>query len=675
VEPALVESLLHWLAAHPHYAGLLVFAIALTESLVIVGLIVPGAVLMFGTGALIATGHLSFWPTFAWAAAGAVVGDGLSYYVGRHYKEQLGALWPFRRRPELIKTGVRFFERHGGKSVLLGRFVGPVRPIIPAVAGMLGMPTVRFFAVNIASALAWAPLYLLPGLAFGASLELASEVTGRLALFVAAVVVVLWIVVWLVHRAYKLLSPRSDQLLFRVLNWSERHPVLGEIPAALVDPAHAEARGLTWLTLVFLTMIAGFAWAARFAIGGSPPSALDALVHHSLSELRTPWADTLMLTVSGLGSPPVLATLFGVVSLWLIRGRLWPALAHWSLAATLPLFASLIARQLVALPRPTPLPTLGAYGFPSLYVVMSTALYGFLAVLLVRETPRRLQPWIYASAGALVSAIGFSRLYLGAHWLVDVAGGLALSLAWISLVGIAYRRHSATSIGARALGLLCSALLLVFVGYAASGVGEQRHIYAPVVADQHMSLEYWRHQGWRALPALRDDIRQRHDHPLTVQWADSRDQIVRQLAAHGWHVSDAPLTTGWLQWFRPDADVDALPVLPQVHAGQHDAVTLVRTAVGTNRVLVLRLWRTPWILHSNEHTTPLWVGSVSYLKAEPLLVLSVLRTEASFVEPLAALVDDLAADGWTREQRPDEKLVPGWNGELVLVWPSEWRPQ
>jgi hypothetical protein len=56
-------------------------------------------------------------------------------------------------------------------------------------------------------------------------------------------------------------------------------------------------------------------------------------------------------------------------------------------------------------------------------------------------------------------------------------------------------------------------------------------------------------------------------------------------------------------------------------------------------------------------------------------VLSVLRTEASFVEPLAALVDDLAADGWTREQRPDEKLVPGWNGELVLVWPSEWRPQ
>ncbi len=670
----MVESLLNWLATHPHYAGLLVFAIALTESLVIVGLIVPGAVLMFGTGALIATGHLSFWPTFAWAAAGAVVGDGLSYYVGRHYKQQLGGLWPFRRRPELIATGVRFFQRHGGKSVLMGRFVGPVRPIIPAVAGMLDMPTGRFFAVNVASALAWAPLYLLPGLAFGASLELASEVTGRLALFVAAVVVGLWLVVWFVRRAYKILSPRSDQLLYRVLNWSERHPVLGEIPAALVDPTHGEARGLTWLTLVFLTMTAGFAWAARFAIGGSPPSALDALVHNSLAELRTPWADTLMLTVSGLGSPPVMAALFIVVGLWLIRGRLWPAFTHWSLAATLPLLAGVLGRELVALPRPAPLATLDAYGFPSLVVVMSTALYGFLAVFLVRESPTRLQPWIYATAGALITAIGFSQLYLGANWLIDVVGGAALSLAWISLVGIAYRRHSATPIGGRALGALSAGLLLVSVAYAATQVSAERDLYAPLVAEQHMSLGYWRNQGWRALPALRDDIRHRHDHPLSVQWAGSREQIVGQLADQGWQVSDVPLTSGWLQWFRPDASVATLPVLPQVHAGQHDAITLVHRLLGANRLMVLRLWKTPLRLHTNEHTTPLWVGSVSYLKPEPLLVLKVLRTEASFDEPLAALINDLV-DPWTRESRPDETRVPGWNGELILVWPNELQAQ
>jgi len=649
----------------------MVFAIALSESLVIVGLIVPGAVLMFGTGALIATGHLSFWPTFAWAAAGAIVGDAASYYVGHHYKERLHTLWPFRNRPELIATGIRFFERHGGKSVLMGRFVGPVRPIIPAVAGMLGMPVARFFSVNIASALGWAPLYLLPGIAFGASLELASEVTGRLALFVAAVVILLWIAVWLVRRIYALLAPRSDRALYRVLNWSQRHPVLGEIPAALVDPARGEARGLTWLILVFLATTLGFAWVAGFAIGGSPPSPIDALAYNSLGELRTPWADTLMVAVAGLGSGGVLGALFALVSLWLIKGRHWPALMHWAVAATLPLVASLLARQLVALPRPTALSLASAYGFPSVDATMSTAIYGFLAVLLVRELPGRLQPWIYAASGALITAIGFSQLYLGAHWLVDVVGGVALSLAWISLVGVAYRRHSARPIGARALGTLFALFLLVAATYSGFAAPAQRSIYSPAIAEQHMSLDYWRHQGWRALPALRDDVRRRRDHPLTVQWVGSLKDIAQLLGARGWSTSDVPLSTGWLQWFRPDAGIEALPVLPQVHAGQHESLRLVRASPHGNELLVLRLWATPWRLNNDRHVLPLWVGNVSYLKAEPLLALNVLRTQASFSEPLTVLVDALPVHSMLRTRRDDDAVVQGWDGTLALVWTGE----
>ena len=70
---------------------------------------------------------------------------------------------------------MRFFEKYGGKSVAFGRFVGPMRAVIPLVAGMMGMPTGRFLAANILSAIVWAPVYLLPGIVFGASLELAAE--------------------------------------------------------------------------------------------------------------------------------------------------------------------------------------------------------------------------------------------------------------------------------------------------------------------------------------------------------------------------------------------------------------------------------------------------------------------------------------------------------------------
>ena len=77
-----------------------------------------------------------------------------------------------------------FFSRHGGKSVLFGRFVGPVRPVIPVVAGMLGMGPVHFVVVNVLSAIGWALAYILPGVFFGTSLAVAGAVSTRLAVLI-----------------------------------------------------------------------------------------------------------------------------------------------------------------------------------------------------------------------------------------------------------------------------------------------------------------------------------------------------------------------------------------------------------------------------------------------------------------------------------------------------------
>ena len=140
---------------------------------------VPGTVVMFGIGAMIAAGSMELLPTLLLAAVGAVLGDGISYLIGRHYHQRLRVIWPFRNYPDMIARGVDFFHKHGGKSVLLARFVGPVRPLIPAVAGMLDMPARRFFAGGYAASALWAPAYILPGLLFGASLGLAAEIAGR----------------------------------------------------------------------------------------------------------------------------------------------------------------------------------------------------------------------------------------------------------------------------------------------------------------------------------------------------------------------------------------------------------------------------------------------------------------------------------------------------------------
>ena len=160
-----------WLSTHSQWLGFAIFLIALIESLAIAGLLVPGVVLMFAATAMAGGGDLRMWATLAWAFSGAVVGDLLSFALGRVFHQDIRHLSLFRRHPQWIDRGERFFRHYGVLSILIGRFVGPIRPVIPMVAGMFDMPVWRFIAINVVSALAWAPAYVLPGFFAGRALR------------------------------------------------------------------------------------------------------------------------------------------------------------------------------------------------------------------------------------------------------------------------------------------------------------------------------------------------------------------------------------------------------------------------------------------------------------------------------------------------------------------------
>lgn len=162
------QGLEDWIISNPTWAGLAVFTISMSESLAVVGLFIPGLVMMGIIGALVSAGILHIIPTLIYAILGAVAGDGVSYYIGRHFKHHLPHYWPFSRYPHWLAGGKKFFLDYGTMSIVIGRFVGPVRPFIPVVAGMMYMPPRVFLFANIISAILWAPIYMLPG--FGISL-------------------------------------------------------------------------------------------------------------------------------------------------------------------------------------------------------------------------------------------------------------------------------------------------------------------------------------------------------------------------------------------------------------------------------------------------------------------------------------------------------------------------
>jgi membrane protein DedA with SNARE-associated domain len=137
--------------------------LAFGESIAFFSLVLPATVVLVGAGGLIAAADIPFWPVWGAAFLGAVFGDWLSYWLGYHFSDAIGKIWPLSRHPELLPRGQRFFKRWGVAGVFLGRFFGPLRSIMPVIAGICMMPQVPFQIVNVLSALVWAFGVLAPG--------------------------------------------------------------------------------------------------------------------------------------------------------------------------------------------------------------------------------------------------------------------------------------------------------------------------------------------------------------------------------------------------------------------------------------------------------------------------------------------------------------------------------
>ena len=194
------DQLLAWIGQHPQHAGWVVFLVSLAESLAIVGVLVPGVVILIGAGALIGSGVLGFWEMYVWAVAGAIIGDGLSYQLGRHFDYLTARFKWFRLHPDHLQKGHAFFAKWGDISVALGRFFGPIRAVVPLVAGLMDMPAGRFYLANVLSALVWAPAYLAPGILLGKTAGMSDLGTW---LVIAAGLFAVVIILLAAHRYYR----------------------------------------------------------------------------------------------------------------------------------------------------------------------------------------------------------------------------------------------------------------------------------------------------------------------------------------------------------------------------------------------------------------------------------------------------------------------------------------
>jgi undecaprenyl-diphosphatase len=545
-----------------------------------------------------------------------------------------------------------------------------LRGILPAIGGMAGMGWRRFLVAAVLAALCWAPAYVLPGALIGASLQLAGEVTARLGGLILLVLVFGYLLLLAARVTLFWGVPAGAVAMRRMLVWARAHDnIVGREIVALLDPNHREARALAPLAILLILGGWGFFAILEGVIAGDALARADASIFNALQALRTPWGDMAIVAITELGDAWVTVPVVIAGVGWLAWRRAWIDAAY--LAGAVLVAQAVAAAIKIALHTPRPIPELydgwSAFSFPSGHATVNAVVYGFLAVMTMRGNGPILRSAIAAGCTLLVGLIALSRLYLGAHWFTDVAGGLGFGIAWVGLLGIAYVRHRPA--GGLSRGLLPAVTgVLVVAGIVNIAFFHSRDLarYQPVPRVPTMTAAGWIEGGWESLPSHRVDLGGEYEEPFVLQLAGSPDYLAETLGLAGWREPAAWNAIGAVAWLATGSGMEALPVLPKLHEGRAPRLMLNLPEEGGRTRLVLRLWDSGYRLKSGDGSPPLWLATLTREDLrQPLGLVSLTVTEKDADAPRDVLARTIPA--LTRKRIDPPQGDAQWDGVLMLT--------
>ena len=439
----------------------LVGVMAFLETGAFVGLIAPGEFAVIVGGVVAGQGTISVIPLLGIVWLSCVLGDSASFFVGR----RLGRSFLERHGPRVQITHERldqvdaYFAKHGGRTILIGRFIGIVRAVAPFIAGASGLPYRRFLPYSVIGTGLWGSFYTLLGYVFYRSFDKVAGYAGRATFVFATLVFAIVAVRWAYRR---LREHEQRQRLMAWLDRQGRRPLLRP-GAAVVRPVWRHAalpayRGAVpraqflWRRLTPGEL--GLDLTTALAVGGvalyvfvaytvqiasdTGPTILDDRVLNIAHDLRSGFGVGVAKVVTAFGTLPVTGG-FVVIGAVLLGLRRRPVeLTVLVLSAVAIYLAVHFTKVATARPRP-PHPLTGSLGsaFPSGHAAYSTTYVG-LAVIAARVLPGRASRATLVMLGVLVAgAIGVSRVYLRVHWWSDVVAGWALGAAVFGLLAAA----------------------------------------------------------------------------------------------------------------------------------------------------------------------------------------------------------------------------------------------
>ncbi len=426
-----IDAIIAWVTQNPQWSFIVVFLVSLSESLAFVGLIVPGSVALAAIGLLIGTGSLPLYETLISAMLGAIIGDCVSFFIGRHYLDRIHTKWPFIYFQNLIKKGELFFVNHGKKSVFLGRFVGPVRPVLPLIAGSLKMNVKSFIITDTISGILWAPAYILPGafIAYtGFSLNYKTKTILYYCLVTLALILLcFWIykavILPIIHKIDAKLSETWNNTSITTITFLQNLDL--SLPLEKSNPntprllALSLFFGICFLAITYQVITSGFLVTLNHQL-------LQFCQSLNLSETKT-----YIVSFTLIAEPTVMVGLYIVILLYFIFCKRMLLSLLWFINGAMAGGGAYIIKKILNMPRPEGIER-STSSFPSAHTVLVIVLLGMLYML--AKTKKSAKPLGIILLVIIVAMIS-SRLLLSAHWMTDILGGITWSLACLCFNG------------------------------------------------------------------------------------------------------------------------------------------------------------------------------------------------------------------------------------------------